>query len=75
MWHIRARVMTKGITKNAFKFIFFHNEDKELIYAKRPWSLSGAHLVLKEWPQDDAIEEVSFNTFTFTFWYMNYILN
>lgn len=42
-----ARVITEGMAGNVFKFTFKLKENKELIYSKRPWSLNGEHLVLK----------------------------
>lgn len=32
----------------------------------RPWSFNGAHIILKEYPQEISLSEVSFATTTFT---------
>lgn len=35
------------------------------MFRSRPWCLNDAHLILKEWPNDMAISEVTFETSTF----------
>lgn len=48
-----------------FKFKFGVKEYKDNVFRSRPWCLNGAHLVLKEWPNDQSISEITFETSTF----------
>lgn len=67
MWHTREKVTIEGLTDNVFKFTFKLKEDMKLIFSKRPSSVNGVYLVLKEWMEDAAMKEVSFATSTFNF--------
>lgn len=53
------------LDKNVFKFTFGDKEDKDSIFKGRPWSLNGAHLILKEWASNKSLKEVSFHYSTF----------
>lgn len=53
------------IEDNIFKFIFGSREDREAIFTGRPWSMNGIHLILKAWPVDRALKEISFDWSTF----------
>lgn len=64
-WYLQYRVNIEKVEENCFKFTFGSKEDKEKIYKYRPWSLNGAHLILKEWPEDIALQEINFDTSTF----------
>lgn len=47
---LKRKVGIEKIEENVFKFSFGDKEEKEKIFSHRPWSLNGAHLILKEWP-------------------------
>lgn len=66
-WRIKSRVQVEKIDKNIFKFCFGNREDSESIFKGRPWSMNGAHLILKIWPADRALKEISFDWSTFYF--------
>lgn len=53
------------IEENCFKFLFGSNEEKENIYRGRPWSLNGAHLILKEWSREKSLSQIEFDYSTF----------
>lgn len=65
IWHLKAKVSIEKLGDNFFKFSFSNREDMEMIFRNRPWCLNGAHLILKEWPSDKALNEISFDTSTF----------
>lgn len=46
---LRARVKIERLEDNLFKLSFENKDDKVNPFHKRPWSMNGAHLVLKEW--------------------------
>lgn len=64
-WKLKTRVQIEKLKDNVFKFQFGCKEDMDSIYKGRQWSLNGAHLILKEWLNDKALEEVTFETTSF----------
>lgn len=64
-WRLKAKVRIEKLGENFFKFSFTNRKDIEMVFRNRHWCLNGAHLILKEWPDDKALNEISFNTFTF----------
>lgn len=64
-WKLKSRVHIEKINENFFKFLFGCKEDRDTIFQGRPWSLNGAHLILKDWPADKALEEITFETTSF----------
>lgn len=65
-WKTKLKINIEKIEDNIFKFTFGNKEDKDRIYKGRPWSLNGAHLILKEWALDKSLKEISFQYSTFT---------
>lgn len=55
--------MEKG-ADNMFKIIFGSKDDKDHIFKNRPWSLDGAHLILKPWPDNQVLQDISFDDTT-----------
>lgn len=53
------------VGENTFKFLFGSKADRDLIFNGRPWSLNGAHLIIKGWTPDIALERISFDWSTF----------
>lgn len=64
-WRVRTRVQIEKIGENCFKFLFGSREEKENIYRGRPWSLNGAHLILKEWSDEKSLNQIEFDYSTF----------
>lgn len=50
---------------NLFMFSFSSKEDKDLIFNSRPWNINRAHLILKEWSEDEPLSNLAFKTSTF----------
>lgn len=48
IWRIQSFVKVEKVGDNTFKFIFRFKGDRDHIYKNRPWSLDGAHLILKQ---------------------------
>jgi hypothetical protein len=46
-------------------FTFGHEVDRQLAFNRRPWTIKGAHLVLKTWPPKLTWQEVTFTSSTF----------
>lgn len=65
-WRLKAKIRKDKIEDNIFKFTFGSKEEKDQIFRGRPWSLNGAHLILKEWPGNLSLKEISFGTTIFT---------
>lgn len=64
-WRVKAKVQVEGLADNIFKFSFALKEDRDFIFKNRPWTINGAHMVLKEWSVDEQLEEITFNVSTF----------
>ena len=43
-----------------FVFTFEHVADRDLAFSRRPWTIRGAHLILKIWNQNLSYSEVDF---------------
>ena len=46
-------------------FAFDHEADRALAFNQRPWTIHGAHLVLKIWSPDLALSEIDFSSSAF----------
>lgn len=64
-WRLQERVQIDKIKENVFKFCFRNKRDKDFIFRSKPWSLNGAHLVLKEWPKNKVIMKITLDSTTF----------
>lgn len=65
IWKTKEKVTVEKISENIFKFTFESGVDRDFVYHNRPWTLNGAHLVLKLWHEDERLEEISFDKATF----------
>lgn len=64
IWRLKRLVKVDKMEDNIFKFLFGSEEDRDHIYNLRPWSLDEAHLILKLWPDNKVLREISFDTAT-----------
>jgi hypothetical protein len=64
-WRPHRPVLVKKIDRNIFLFIFEHEIDLKRAFDRRPWTLRGAHLVLKKWRPELTWQEVDFSSSTF----------
>lgn len=64
IWRLRKPIKVEKLDNNTFNFQFGCKEDREHIYQLRPWSLDGAHLILKLWPKNKTLSEISFDITT-----------
>jgi hypothetical protein len=64
-WRPHRPVLVKKIDRNIFLFTFEHEIDLKLAFDRRPWTLRGAHLVLKKWRPELTWQEVDFSSSTF----------
>lgn len=62
---LKTKTQIDKISYNVFKFTFGSKEEKDEIFRERPWSLKGAHLILKEWLANLSLKEVLSETSTF----------
>lgn len=54
-WKMKGNIIIDKIENNVFKFLFYSQENRDLIFNGRPWSINRAHLILKHWPENKAI--------------------
>lgn len=59
VWRLHLPVKVEKVGDNTFKFIFGAKWDREHIYKNRPWSLNGAHLILKPWLESQVLGDLS----------------
>ena len=64
-WNSSREVTITKMGKNIFLFSFGTVTELENIFQRRPWTLRGAHLVLKKWSPDLLWQEVDFSRSTF----------
>jgi hypothetical protein len=65
VWRPHRPVLVKKVDRNIFLFTFEHEIDLKLAFDRRPWTLKGAHLVLKKWRPELTWQEVDFSSSTF----------
>ncbi|KAK2989724.1 LOW QUALITY PROTEIN: hypothetical protein RJ640_030217 [Escallonia rubra] len=60
-WKPLKGMKVQHIQGNIFSVTFNHEWDRKRIMDSRPWSIMSSHLVVRDWPSDRAIEELSFD--------------
>ncbi|XP_060673331.1 uncharacterized protein LOC132803803 [Ziziphus jujuba] len=65
VWFTDEEVRVDHLHPNVFLFCLKSVLDRNRIWRKRPWSINGAHLVLREWRPDSSFEEINFHLSTF----------
>lgn len=64
-WNLSFLVSVKKVDKNLFLFTFQHEADLNMVFRRRPWTLRGAHLILKVWELNLNWNEIDFSKSTF----------
>ena len=64
-WNPSKDIQISRLEKNIFLFTFGVKADLEMAFSRRPWTIRGAHLVLKRWVPDLHWLEVNFSISTF----------
>lgn len=65
IWFTKENPMVEEIGQNTFLFTFKTEMDRNRVWHRRPWTINKAHLILREWKLDIALEEIDFNSTTF----------
>ena len=61
-WKPAFQIRVSRLEENTFIFHFQHEVDMFNAYRRRPWSIRGGHLVLKQWNPSLTWQEVPFTT-------------
>ncbi|KAH7511064.1 hypothetical protein FEM48_ZijujUnG0051700 [Ziziphus jujuba var. spinosa] len=64
-WFTNDDVQVESLHPNIFLFCFKSIAERNRIWRKRPWSINGAHLALREWKPEQSFEDLGFNISTF----------
>ncbi|KAJ4842638.1 hypothetical protein Tsubulata_013334 [Turnera subulata] len=60
-WRLGATMDIYDVEDNGFIFMFYDRADKQKILSQGPWTIMGAHLVLKDWSPDAVLDEIDFS--------------
>ncbi|KAK2986148.1 hypothetical protein RJ640_026472 [Escallonia rubra] len=64
-WNPSKGMKIQQIHVNMFSISFKHEWDRKRILESRPWSIMGSHLVVRDWPTNLPIEDISFDSSPF----------
>lgn len=64
-WNLMMEVEVSVLGRNVFPFSFNHEADVRRAWNRRPWSIKGEHLTLKNFRADLSLNEVDFSTTVF----------
>lgn len=64
-WNLKGPLKVVSAGKNLFVFSFEQESNLHHAYSRRPWTLKGAHLLLKDWKPYLTLDEIDFTTSTF----------
>lgn len=65
IWFTKEPPKVEEIGQNLFLFTFKSEADRNRVWQRRPWTINKAHLVLREWKTDIALDDIRFDTTTF----------
>ncbi|KAK3008982.1 hypothetical protein RJ639_013480 [Escallonia herrerae] len=60
-WNPSKGMKIQPIQGNTFSVSFNHEWDRKRIMDSRPWSIMSSHLVVRDWPTNCAIDDLSFD--------------
>ncbi|KAK3024666.1 hypothetical protein RJ639_044282 [Escallonia herrerae] len=61
VWNPSKGMKIQHIQGNTFSVSFNHEWDRKRIMDSRPWSIMSSHLVIRDWPTNCAIDDLSFD--------------
>ncbi|KAJ4829928.1 hypothetical protein Tsubulata_012125 [Turnera subulata] len=64
-WNLSKPLLVNEVKENTFLFNIESESDLFRILASAPWSITGNHLCLKEWPANRVLNEVKFESLDF----------
>lgn len=64
-WRMAKDFEVDFLAPNTFLFSFKFEEDRNKVWLKRPWTVNGSHLLLKEWNSKKALNDIDFTRSTF----------
>lgn len=64
IWRTIVPFKVEKLEDNTFKFQFGCTADRNHIYHHTSWSLDGAHLIFKTWPENKILREIPFDITT-----------
>ncbi|KAJ4851122.1 hypothetical protein Tsubulata_002429 [Turnera subulata] len=64
-WNLAKSTEVTEVKDNMFTFVFESENDKARVLLGSPWSVSGCHICLKEWPESCVFDSLSFNELEF----------
>lgn len=65
VWFTEEQIKIEQLGKNVFLFSFKNEQDKNRVWRKRPWSMNGAHMLLREWNPYLNLAEIDFSMSSF----------
>lgn len=65
VWFTNELVDIEQVEPNLFVFSFKNSYDRNRIWNRRPWSVNGAHLLLKEWSPTVPFQDLEFHKSAF----------
>ena len=60
-WNPSQRIQVRKVEKNLFVFTFEYIANRDLDFSRRPWTIRGAHLILKIWNPNLSFSEIDFS--------------
>ncbi|GKV15706.1 hypothetical protein SLEP1_g26468 [Rubroshorea leprosula] len=60
-WRLSGGLEVHEQSKNTFIFILSDGKEKDRIFRESPWFVKGSHIILKDWPDSQRFDEISFS--------------
>ncbi|XVF26647.1 hypothetical protein REPUB_Repub14bG0036000 [Reevesia pubescens] len=64
-WPVKGSLEIHDLERNIFLFVFRDENDKRKVLTQSLWSVMNSHLIFKEWPLGDSLDEIDFSTSDF----------
>ncbi|XP_060673266.1 uncharacterized protein LOC132803771 [Ziziphus jujuba] len=65
IWFTHEPAMVDQLSHKTFLFSFKRTADRARVWNRRPWTINGAHLALKEWDPVMSVQDFDFSSSTF----------